>query len=526
MEILIKAAQLFLSLSILVLLHEFGHYIPARIFKTRVEKFYLFFNPWFCLFKKKIGDTEWGIGWLPLGGFVKIAGMIDESMDKEQMALPPQPWEFRSKPAWQRLIIMLGGVFVNFVVGFIIYISVIIGFGKTEFKPQELKNGLGVHPYFEQFGLKNGDNIVSLDGESFNHYYDSKYPMLDLNNDIFLRGVRKLGVVHPDGKKETIVLPDDIDRQIFTNSVFPIFTTRGKNTGVSSIISISKNNVIGLEPGDELVKVNKSKVENYSEIPDSLIKSITVLRNEKEVVLKIPEVSRIKNGKAVSVNRRNPLIDSLYSCFPAMSIGLCKNDKVIKGNNVDIKFTDDLLPILYANRGKNVEITILRNKQEIVKTLHVNSIARVGFAFKKLKKSETEMFKVKHFGIGKSIRLGINEGKHAVGDYVSQLKFLFTKKGAGAVGGFASIGKMFPSQWDWKIFWLNTAFISMALAFMNILPIPALDGGHVVFLLYEIVTGKEAPQKVLEYAQYVGIFILLGLTLYANGNDLFKWITG
>lgn len=504
MDFLIKASQLILSLSILVILHEFGHFIPARLFKTRVEKFYLFFNPWFSLFKKKIGDTEWGIGWLPLGGFVKISGMVDESMDKEQLALPPQPWEFRSKPAWQRLIIMLGGVFVNLVLGFFIYIFIVFTYGKIEFKPSELKEGLSVHPYFEQFGLKSGDNILEMEGQKFNHYVDFKMKVLDINNEIFLRGVRTLKVQHADNKIETITLPDDIDYQIFQNSAFPVFNHRGKNNGIENLFAILKSKKLGLERGDELVAVNNEKIENYS--LDKPIKEITVLREEQKIKIKTS----------------NAPIDSLYACFPTLSIGLHKNDKVLTANSKEIIFTDDLQSILYFNKGKKINLTILHNGKKIERELKVSKTAMVGFAYKELAKEETKMFNTKNFSFGESISLGIKDGKNTLGDYASQLKFLFTKKGASALGGFASMGKMFPSTWNWQAFWMNTGFISLVLAFMNLLPIPALDGGHVVFLLYEMITGKEAPQKVLEYAQYAGIFLLLGLMLYANGLDIFR----
>ncbi len=508
MDFLIKAAQLLLSLSLLVILHEFGHFIPARLFKTRVEKFYLFFNPWFSLFKKKIGETEWGIGWLPLGGFVKIAGMVDESMDKEQLALPPQPWEFRSKPAWQRLIIMLGGVFVNVVVGFLIYIFVVFAYGKTEFKPSELKSGLSVHPYFEQFGLKSGDNVLEMEGEKFNHYVDFKMKVLDINNEILLRGVRKLKIQHADGSVEDITLPDNIDYKIFEEAAFPVFKNRGKNMGVEFLFAIVKNKKLGLDLGDKLIAVNNQKIGKYS--TEEPIKTITVERGTEKI----------------NINTNKVPMDSLFACFPTLSIGLHENDKIIAANSKKIIFTDDLQSVLYFNKGKKVNLSILHNGDTLQRELKVSSTAMMGFTYKDLAKSETQMFNTKYFSFGESVSLGLQDGKNTIGDYASQLKFLFTKKGASSLGGFASMGKLFPSTWDWHAFWNITGFISLVLAFMNLLPIPALDGGHVVFLLYEMVTGKEAPQKVLEYAQYAGIFFLLGLMLYANGMDVFRWITG
>jgi len=445
MEILIKAAQLFLSLSILVVLHEFGHYIPARLFKTRVEKFYLFFNPWFCLFKKKIGDTEWGIGWLPLGGFVKIAGMIDESMDKEQMALPPQPWEFRSKPAWQRLIIMVGGVVVNVIAAVIIYVCVVFTYGEEQLNPSDLKAGMSINPYLEKYGMVSGDNVIEIEGKKVEH-------VLSVNNEIMLRGKRKITVLHADGKKESITLPENIDFELFENGAFPAFGLRTTNL----------------------------------------------------------------------------LIDTVLPKKPAFKAKLMKGDVLCSINNRKIVYYDDLKSELFRNRHKEVSISVLRGSDTVKLNLAVPKEGIVGLNVSADSKDFVDYAKIKEvkFSFGESIGRGISRGYYTLNDYASQLKFLFTSKGATEIGGFASIGKMFPSEWNWEIFWLNTAFISIALAFMNILPIPALDGGHVVFLLYEIVTGKEAPQKVLEYAQYVGIFLLLGLTLYANGNDLFKAIFG
>jgi regulator of sigma E protease len=445
MEILIKAAQLFLSLSILVVLHEFGHYIPARLFKTRVEKFYLFFNPWFCLFKKKIGDTEWGIGWLPLGGFVKIAGMIDESMDKEQMALPPQPWEFRSKPAWQRLIIMVGGVVVNVIAAVIIYVCVVFAYGEEQLNPSDLKAGMSINPYLEKYGMVSGDNVIEIEGKKVEH-------VLSVNNEIMLRGKRKITVLHADGKKESITLPENIDFELFENGAFPAFGLRTTNL----------------------------------------------------------------------------VIDTVLPKKPAFKAKLMKGDILCSINNRKIVYYDDLKSELFRNLQKNVSISVLRGSDTVKLNLAVPKEGIVGLNVSADSKDFVDYAKIKEvkFSFGESIGRGISRGYYTLNDYASQLKFLFTSKGATEIGGFASIGKMFPSEWNWEIFWLNTAFISIALAFMNILPIPALDGGHVVFLLYEIVTGKEAPQKVLEYAQYVGIFLLLGLTLYANGNDLFKAIFG
>ena len=445
MEILIKAAQLILSLSLLVILHEFGHFIPAKIFKTRVEKFYLFFNPWFALFKKKIGDTEWGIGWLPLGGFVKIAGMVDESMDKEQLALPPQPWEFRSKPAWQRLIIMLGGVTVNVIAAIIIYVGIVLAYGEEQLKPQDIKHGLSIHPFLEQYGLKSGDNIVAVEGEPINS------PLV-INSEILLRGKRSFTVIHEDGKKSIVTLPKDVDYKMFESGAYQAIDLRSTNTTVDSVIP-----------------------------------------------KKAADFAKIKKG-----------------------------DKILSVNTVQCEYYDNLKSELYKARSKKANISLLRGKDTLNLTVNVAKEGTLGFVIQINEGDRIDESKVKvnYFGLGESIGKGIKKGYYTLNDYIAQMKFIFTKKGSTEISGFAGIGKMFPSVWNWQIFWLNTAFISIALAFMNILPIPALDGGHVVFLLYEIITGKEAPQKVLEYAQYVGFFLLIGLTLYANGLDVFKWLTG
>lgn len=442
MEILIKASQLVLSLSILVVLHEFGHFIPARLFKTRVEKFYLFFNPWFSLVKKKIGETEWGIGWLPLGGYVKIAGMIDESMDKEQMSQPAQPWEFRSKPAWQRLIIMIGGVTVNLILGFLIYTCVVFAYGEEKLHTKDLTSGLAVHPYMEKFGITSGDNILKVEGKVVEH-------LSDINNGLLLRGARKLTVQHADGKIETITLPADVDYDLFRAGAFPAVTLRGINPSIKAIA----------------------------------------------------DDSPLKKAK-----------------FKA-------NDKILQINGNVITYQDDIEKVKYKLKGKMANIKVLRGADTLNLMVKVGKDGMLGYTPNATLMDSSKIQTVYH-GFFASIGKGFERGMTTLGDYTGQLKFLFTKKGASSIGGFASIGGMFSATWDWEHFWLTTAFISIVLAFMNILPIPALDGGHVVFLLYEIITGKEAPQKVLEVAQYIGFMLLLGLILYANGNDIYRWLFG
>lgn len=443
MEILIQAAQLLFSLSILVTLHEFGHFIPARLFKIKVEKFYLFFDWKFSLVKKQIGDTEWGIGWIPLGGYVKIAGMIDESMDTEQLAKDPEPWEFRSKPAWQRLIVMCGGVFVNLILGIFIYIILFFSYGEDRLAPKDVTSGFAVHPMIQKYGGQVGDIVLEADGKVLLNGSD-------VNKEIMLRGAKNLKVQHANGKIETIVLPEDYEYELFKNGVMQPFDYQVRSNSVDSILAKSQVSNI-LKKGDFLVAINDRKIEFFH--------------------------------------------DTQYE--------------------------------LFENRGKKVNITFTRGNDTLTKKAIVSPDGTLGFAREKGEiLQDTSKFKHFDFSVEKSISLGSAYGIQTLKDYASQLKYIFTEKGATSVGGFISIGKLFTPEWDWRNFWEKTALISIILAFMNVLPIPALDGGHIVFLLYEMATGKEAPQKVLEYAQYVGFFLLIGLLLYANGADIIRALAG
>jgi regulator of sigma E protease len=442
MEILIKAAQLILSLSILVVLHELGHFIPAKLFKTRVEKFYLFFNPWFSLFKRKIGETEWGIGWLPLGGYVKIAGMVDESMDTEQLAQPPQPWEFRSKPAWQRLIIMLGGVTVNFLLALFIYAMLLWVYGKEYASVSTPLYGMTVaYPELKKFGLEDGDIPLMVGDKKLKSVHEAfKYVLID--------GDREITVLR-NGVKVKISLPSNFDQIALKNKFSGLYQDMRIPTVVNEVVAKSNAAKAGLEKGDSILSVN---------------------------------------GKATV-------------------------------------YFNDLLSALMANKNKEISLEVSRKGETKALTAKVDDNGTIGF-----RPESYDYFgftyETESFTLLESFPEGAKMGTDMLSNYVKSLALVFTKEGASQVGGFGSMGKIFPSEWNWQIFWLNTAMISVILAFMNILPIPALDGGHVVFLLYEMVTGREAPQKVLEYAQYVGIFLLLGLMLYANGNDIYKAVTG
>ncbi|MBD44812.1 MAG: RIP metalloprotease RseP [Flavobacteriaceae bacterium] len=434
----VKALQLLLSLSLLIVLHELGHFIPAKLFKTRVEKFYLFFDIKFSLFKKKIGETVYGIGWLPLGGYVKISGMIDESMDKEQMALPPQPWEFRSKPTWQRLIIMLGGVTVNIIVGFVIYICIFYFVGQKIVTNDELPNGFAVSQTFKDLGFKNGDKVLKLNGEDFEN-------LNDLNRYLFLRDVNSLTVSHNDGNTETISIPEEIGMTMF-------------------------------------------------------------------------KAGELRPFQPV----RSNVLDTIIPNYPAEKAGLLKGDKILSVNGVTTLNWASLSENIKANPVSEVTLTIDRDGSlETIKvipredgTIGINNFGlEYENAYKQVK-----------YGFIESLGGGINYGYNVLTDYVKQFKYVFTSEGATQVGGFGAIANLFPGTWNWISFWHTTALISIILAFMNILPIPALDGGHVVFLIYEMATGRKPNEKVMEYAQMVGFILLITLVLFANGNDVYRWL--
>ncbi|MDN3642636.1 RIP metalloprotease RseP [Lutimonas halocynthiae] len=442
METYIKITQFLLSLSLLIVLHELGHFIPAKLFKTRVEKFYLFFDYKFSIFKKKIGDTVYGIGWIPLGGYVKISGMIDESMDKEQMAQPPQPWEFRSKPAWQRLIIMLGGVTVNFILGIFIYIMMFNAWGNDFVAPQDVKEGFSVTDLFKDLGFKDGDKIVKVNNEI-------PVNVLDINKHLFLREVNNIEVSHVDGNSEIIELPEDIGLQMWQTGNMDPFNPR-IHAILDSVIAESPAELVGLQKGDVVTAVNDQEVLFWNEFT--------------EVVKNNPKGKEIK----VTVDREGRTESFLIVPNDEQKLGVYP-----KG------YTEDVIAITH-----------------------------------------------KDYSFGESIVPGFSKAYWTLKDYMGQFKYVFTKKGATQLGGFITIGSIFPSKWNWQAFWSITALLSIMLGFMNLLPIPALDGGHVVFTLFEIISGRKPSDKFLEYAQITGFIILISLLLFANGNDIYKWLTG
>ena len=447
MDILIKLAQFLLSLSLLIVLHELGHFIPAKLFKTRVEKFYLFFDVKFSLIKKKIGETEYGIGWLPLGGYVKIAGMIDESMDKEQMALPPQPWEFRSKPAWQRLIIMLGGVTVNFVLAFIIYIGLAFAYGDLYIDNKDLNDGVWItNPVVEKMGLLTGDKIVSVDGVEVNQFHQ-------LNEKIIMG--REI-LVDRQGEQKTIEMPINFIDQLM----------QGKKVSV--------------------------------------------------VELRVPFI-----------------INGLQEDSPN-SKTLVLGDKIESINGVATPYADLVMSSIESLKGKTVPAVVNRDGKSTNINLVINPEGKLGAIYiPRMKYTDLEemgLYKVNRaeFGIFESIPFGIEKGMNQLFGYGKQLKMIANPE-TGAykgVGGFKAIYDIFPSVWNWEIFWTITALLSIMLGVMNLLPIPALDGGHVMFLLYEIITRRKPSDKFMEYAQLAGFLLLITLVLLANGNDVYKAIIG
>ncbi len=446
MDIFIKLSQFLLSLSLLIILHELGHFIPAKLFKTRVEKFYLFFDVKYSLIKKKIGETEYGIGWLPLGGYVKISGMIDESMDKEQMALPPQPWEFRSKPAYQRLIIMLGGVTVNFILAFIIYIGMAFAYGDIYIANEDLKDGLLIeNKAMQKAGFKTGDHIVSVDGEK----------IVKFDNDINMKVVMaKEVLIERNGTQQAIKMPIDFVDQLSKQEKEPL-------------VSIRMPFVVG----------------------------------------------------AVSDGSKNTALQP--------------KDVVLALNGQPAKYFDQAKAILEKNKNKTIPATILRDQKEIQVPVIVSNDGKLGIGVGGLSMSNLEKlgyYKIskQEFSLLESIPVGITKGKDQLLGYGKQLKMIFSPS-TGAykqVGGFKAIFDIFPNTWSWETFWTITALLSIMLGVMNLLPIPALDGGHVMFLLYEIISGKKPSDKFLENAQMVGFVLLITLLLFANGNDIYKAIVG
>lgn len=445
MGVLIQIGQLLLSLSILIILHELGHFILARVFHTRVEKFYLFFDPWFSLFKIKRGDTEYGIGWLPLGGYVKISGMIDESMDREQMKQPPQPWEFRSKPTGQRLLIMLGGVLVNLILGFIIYAAVLYTWGEKFLPNKNLTNGIWcVDSIALDAGFRTGDKIISINGVEPQRYED-------IYREVIFGGTVQ---VIRDNKTDSFTIPGDFIGNLVEESGVMLFYPRVPFI-IREVPDTSVNSQAGLKPKDQVMSVNGVPIRFYDEY--------------------LGLVDTLKPGP--------------------ITAEVMRDDKTVP------------LALTLTPQKKLEVLTLIPTFEEL---------DRLG-----LYKLETRTF-----SFAQAIPAGLRLAWDRLKFYVRQFQLIFDfKTGAyKGLGGFGTIGGLFPREWEWQSFWEITAFLSLILAFMNVLPIPGLDGGHVTFLLYEIVTRRKPSDKFMEYAQIVGMVIIIGLLIYANTNDILRWI--
>ena len=442
MEILIKVSQFILSLSLIIVLHEFGHYWPARYFKIKVEKFYLFVDVNFSLFKKKIGETEWGIGWLPLGGYVKIAGMIDESMDKEQMAKPPKSWEFRSKPSWQRLIIMLGGVTVNFIMAIIIYIGLAYSYGSSSISLDSIDDGFVItNPILTEAGFKTGDKIITVDGQTLETYSDLRKSIIGSTNY----------QVERDGNTLEIQLPVDFLGKLSSSEDMSTFEFR-RPFIIQSVSDESLNKDYDIRQGDRIISVNGQ----------------------------------------------------------------------------EIKYADQLDPLLQQNSNQTIEVELIRDTFRIKKTLNVDEDGKLGIMYGATVQNMVDLglmkVSINSYSFLESIVAGTNRFVSFTGFYIEQFVAIFNPSSGAykGLGGFISIGNIFPSTWDWQSFWNTTAFLSIMLGVLNLLPIPALDGGHAMFLVYEMVSGRKPSDKFMETVQVIGFIILLALVIFANGNDIYK----
>ena len=442
MEIFIKTVQFFLSLSLIIVLHELGHYLPAKYFKIKVEKFYLFFDVKFSLFKKKIGETVYGIGWLPLGGYVKIAGMIDESMDTEQMREDPKPWEFRTKPLWQRLVIMLGGVTVNFILAIVIYIGLAYNYGKTSIPLNSIKDGFLIeNPILNEIGFKTGDRIISVDNKELLTYSE----------------LRK------------------------------------------SIVSAS---VYQIERSGEFLEIS---------LPKDFLGRLSSQKNTTTFELRMPFViQEVLDG---SLNK---------------TYDIQKGDIITSINDRKTNYIDEVTPILLKNRNTTIEVELLRGSFTIQKTLNVDADGKLGIRLgasmaDNIKLGLLEVSTIQYSFL-ESIGVGINNFVSFSVFYLEQFIAIFNPS-TGAykgLGGFIAIGDIFPPTWDWSGFWRTTALLSVMLGILNLLPIPALDGGHAMFLIYEMISGRKPSDKFLERAQIIGFIILMSLVIFANGNDIYK----
>ncbi|RPD46771.1 MULTISPECIES: RIP metalloprotease RseP [Chitinophagaceae] len=435
-----NVGQFILAFSILVVLHELGHFLPAKWFGCRVEKFYLFFNPWFSLWKKKVGETEYGLGWVPLGGYVKISGMIDESMDKDQLNRPPEPWEFRSKPAWQRLIIMLGGVTVNFILALVLFAAILFVWGEERLPMSSLKYGVAVDSLASAAGMRDGDQIKALNGEPVQYYGE------------FM-----------------------------------------KDLAYSESVSLT---------------VNRNGADTTLQFPEGTVRQLT------------------RNQLRGFVTPRMPVVVDSIGGTPEYTSGeLMKGDRILAMNGKPTAFFDEFNEVKQQYKGQNVTMSLLRGADTATVGVKVKEDGSIGFF--NIAPDRIFQTEKKEYSFGESIPAGVNYGVDRLGEYVNGIRLLFTSKEhkvSDNLGSVISIGKTFGGTWDWQRFWTMTALFSIILAFMNILPIPALDGGHALFTIAEMVSGRKPSDKFMEYAQMVGMVLLLGLMLYAFGLDIWRLV--
>ncbi len=439
MEIVIKVLQFFMSLSLLVAIHEFGHFIMARVFKIRVEKFYIFFDPWFSLFKWKRGETEYGVGWLPLGGYVKIAGMIDESMDLEQMQAPVQPYEFRAKPAWQRFMVMIAGVVMNILLAMMIYTGIRYAYGESYMANEDVKWGYVFNESAERMGFRDGDKFVSIDGEAIDDVSEVRSKLLLT-------------------KEDRHVVVDRAGEQV-------AFTI----------------------PFEQMLEMRRNR--EYEDL----------------YALRLPF-----------------FIDSLASAS-AIDAGLQVGDQVVALNGEEAIGMQEITDKLQQHKSDTVTLTVLRSGVANELVVPINEEGKMGVMFK----GDVFQPRTRTFTLLQAIPAGVSLALETVADYWQQLKLIFQPKTKmyEELGGFIAIGNIFPSEWNWLQFWTMTAFLSVILAVMNILPIPGLDGGHALFTLWEMITGRKPSDKFLEVMQYIGFAILFALLIYANGNDIYRLFT-
>lgn len=441
MDILVIVLQLLLSLSILVVTHEAGHFAFAKLFKIRVEKFYLFFDPWFSLLKFKRGETEYGIGWLPLGGYVKIAGMVDESMDTEQLRRPAEPWEFRSKPAWQRLLVMTGGVMVNLLTAPLIFWILAFSYGDTYMPLSEARYGFDFGEAMKSAGFRDGDRIVGVGGVTGETYKD-------VANAIIFDDTCVVDLVR-DGAAMSIRMPHEFFRAVLKGD------------------------------GDQALFTFRTPV----------------------------------------------VVDSVMPGSPASECGLARGDSIVDVAGVANPSFRQFTARLDSLRGQEARLVVVRAAGGVdTLTASVDQAGHLGFYLCPPSRWFTP--RTRHYSLAEALPAGVARGGELLVNYVRQIPMIFTREGVTKVGGFGTIAKMFPERWNWQSFWFNTAFLAIILAVMNILPIPALDGGHVLFLLVEVVTGRKVSDRVLEVAQTVGMLLLLALVVYANGADIFRALAG